>query len=196
MSVPRFSVNQVVLVNLFFFVCLVAGVASFLRTPVEYFPDISFKTTIITTLWTGASAEEVERLITTEIEEEISDITGVRELRSQSSADISSISVNWDETLSQEEYQSGLNTLRAAVDRVRNLPRDAEEPVVRELSIGEVQPSIMIAVVDAGDLGDVPLHEVARHVKTFQGLTRTHGSSTKGTTVSTRDYTIISPPRA
>ena len=78
MSLPGFSVRQAVLVNLLFMVCMVAGFVSFSRLPVDFFPDISFNVSSIGTIWSGASAEEVERLITTKIEEEVRDLPDIR----------------------------------------------------------------------------------------------------------------------
>ena len=91
MTLPEFSVRQTVLVNILFFVCLLGGTIAYLRTPVDFFPEIGFNTTLIATVWTGASADEVERLVTTRIEDELGEIEGVKEIRSTSRANSSSI---------------------------------------------------------------------------------------------------------
>ncbi len=54
----------------FFWVALlvIAGIASFLRIPIEAFPDVTNTQIIIVTQWNGRSAEEVERFVTTPIE--------------------------------------------------------------------------------------------------------------------------------
>jgi hypothetical protein len=83
-SIARFSVRQGVMVNLLFFVCVLAGLLAYVRTPVDFFPDISFNVAVVTTVWTGASADEVERLVTSEIEDEIDGIDGIKDLWSQS----------------------------------------------------------------------------------------------------------------
>jgi multidrug efflux pump subunit AcrB len=57
MSLPAFSVRQVVLVNLIFIIILIAGVQTSRRIPVDMFPDISFNTALVSTLWVGASPE-------------------------------------------------------------------------------------------------------------------------------------------
>jgi HAE1 family hydrophobic/amphiphilic exporter-1 len=161
-SPARFSVNQVVLVNLIFVIVMVAGVQVARRVPVDVYPDISFNTAVITTLWTGASADEVERLVTTKLEDEIEDIVGIKELTSFSGAGLSEIDVEWDETLSDLEYEGALNDLRAAIDRVSDLPDDADEPILTELTISEVNPMVMVALSDAGGVGEFTLREVAR----------------------------------
>jgi HAE1 family hydrophobic/amphiphilic exporter-1 len=165
LSIARFSVRQVVLVNLLFFVCMLAGVIAYLRTPVDFFPDISFNTSVVVTVWTGASAEEVERLVTTKLENEIEDIDGMKAMRSTSAAGVSSVVVEWDETLSETEYESSLNDLRAAIDRVQSLPEDAEEPLLRELSVSEVFASVQISVTDTGGVGEKGLRRSALEVQ-------------------------------
>ena len=91
MSTARFSVNQVVLVNLLFLVLMVAGILGIRRIPVDVYPDISFNQVVITTLWPGASAGEVERLLTAKIEEEVRTVVGIKEWWSFSSQGVSRI---------------------------------------------------------------------------------------------------------
>jgi HAE1 family hydrophobic/amphiphilic exporter-1 len=164
-SLPEFSVKQVVLVNIVFVLVIVAGFFAWLRIPVEVFPDISFNSAIVQTFWPGASADEVERLVTTKLEEEIQDVDGIKDLISYSYAGVSSIDIEWDETLSAAEQEASLNELRAAIDRVSDLPADAEETIVRELSVHEVRPACMIAVADVGGVGELAIREVARDLE-------------------------------
>ncbi|MCP5069059.1 MAG: efflux RND transporter permease subunit [bacterium] len=165
MSLPEFSVRQVVLVNILFVMVIGAGLLAWIGIPVEVFPDISFNTAIVNTVWPGASADEIERLVTTKLEEEVKEVGGIKDLTSSSSAGVSSIGVEWDETLSEAEQESSLNELRAAIDRVNDLPEEAEEPVVYELSVHEVRPSCMIAISDIGGVGEYTLREVSRNLE-------------------------------
>ena len=106
-------------------------------------------------MWSGASADEVERLVTTKLEDEIRDVDGIKDLTSFSQAGFSAIEVDWEETLSEIAYEAAINELRAAVDRVNDLPEDAEEPFIRELSVSEVNNVVMIAVKDVGGAAKV-----------------------------------------
>ena len=162
MSPARFSVQQVVLVNLMFVVLMLAGVIVARSIPVDVFPDISFNTAVLITVWPGASADETERMVTRKIEDEIRDVAGIKEWYSFSSQGLSQIFVDWDETLNPIEQQASLNELRAAIDRVTDLPGDAEQTILKELSVSEVYDSCMIAVSDVGGVGEYALREVAR----------------------------------
>ena len=165
MSPARFSVKQVVLVNLLFLVLMAMGIGSLLKTPVDVFPDISFNSVILITVWPGASPTEVERLVTTRIEDEVRDVVGIKEWFSFSSQSVSSINIEWDETLSEVEQQAALNDLRAAVDRVDDLPEDAEQTILKELSISEVFDICMVTVSDLGGVGEFALRDVARDIE-------------------------------
>ena len=165
MNIADFSVRQTVLVNLLFFVCLLGGWVAFNRIPVEFFPDINLNSVTIDTIWTGASADEVERLVTQKLEEELGRVGDIDEMRSTSRADSSTIMIDFDEFLSEVEYEAALNDVRAAIDRVRDLPADAEEPFVFEIKSSEAFPVVSIAVVDVGAVGERALREVARDVR-------------------------------
>jgi multidrug efflux pump subunit AcrB len=84
-SLPAFSVRQLVLVNLIFALLMLAGLQFMRRIPVDLFPDISFNNAKVITVWSGASPEEVERLLTKKLEDEIDGITGIKELYSRRS---------------------------------------------------------------------------------------------------------------
>ena len=165
MSLPAFSVRQVVMVNLIFLLIMLAGVQVARRIPVDIFPDISFHTAIVITVWPGASPQEVERLVTQKLEEEIDGITGIKDLLSYSSSGLSEIDVEWDETLSDVEHEAALNDLRTAIDRVDDLPEDAEQPILRELSVSEEFPVCLVTVSDAGGVGEFTMREVARDLE-------------------------------
>ncbi len=153
------------MVNLLFLVLIVAGLLSAARTPLDLFPDVSFNQAMVFTIWPGASADEMEKLVTTRLEDEIRQVPGIKKWTSFSTHGTSEISVEWDETLSEVEQQAALNELRAAIDRVADLPPEAEEPVLRELSMSEIFNIVMIAVMDTGAVGEHTLREVARDLE-------------------------------
>lgn len=165
MSLPAYSVRQSVLVNVLFFVCLLGGLAAYSRIPLEFFQDVNLNEVNVTTVWPGASAEEVERLVTQKLEEELLTVSDIDEVRSVSSAGLADINISFDEFLDDVEYEAALNDVRSALDRVGDLPEDAEEPFLTEGKFSEFAPVVIIAVVDRSDVGPLALREVARDVK-------------------------------
>jgi cobalt-zinc-cadmium resistance protein CzcA len=49
-------------------ILIIAGIVSYLNTPIEAFPDVTNTQIIIVTEWNGRSAEEIERFVTIPIE--------------------------------------------------------------------------------------------------------------------------------
>ncbi len=168
MNPARFSVNQVVLVNLGFVVLMLSGMIISQRIPVDVFPDISFNAAVVITVWPGASPDEVERLITNKIEDEIQDISGIKEWHSFSAAGASEINISWIETMTADEQQASLNKLRAALDRVKDLPPDAEKPFVLELSVAETFDSCLVAITESEAGASVDEYTMREVAKDFQ----------------------------
>ena len=165
MTLPEFSVRQTVFVNVLFFVCMIGGWNALQLTEVEYFHDVVLNQVVVTTQWTGASADEVERLVTAKLEEELITIGDVEEMRSASQSNISMISLDIDENLETVDYESAVNDIRGAIDQAEDLPLDAEEPSLREIISAEVQDVVFIVVSDTGDVGDLALRDIAQEVE-------------------------------
>lgn len=131
MHIADFSVRNPVFVNLLMVSTLVIGLLFALILPLELFPSIKLEMVTVTTIHPGASAEDVEQLVTIPIEEEISNITGIDLVRSVSSEGRSFITA---EVETGEDPQVVAQDIDAAVSRIKEqLPADAEEPIVEEV---------------------------------------------------------------
>lgn len=67
-QILAFSLKNRVFTFFWVGLAVVIGILSFLHTPIEAFPDVTNTQIIIVTQWSGRSAEEVERFVTTPIE--------------------------------------------------------------------------------------------------------------------------------
>src|SRR6478735_9888399 len=76
---------------------IVAGVVSFMRMPVDAYPDLAPPTVELITQWPGHAAEEVERLITLPLEVEMSGAPKMVVMRSISLYGLSDIRLTFDE---------------------------------------------------------------------------------------------------
>jgi cobalt-zinc-cadmium resistance protein CzcA len=83
----------------FFWVGIVAiaGVVSFLRTPIEAFPDVTNTQIIIVTEWSGRSAEEIERFVSVPIEVAMNSVQRKTTVRSISMFGLSVIKVIFED---------------------------------------------------------------------------------------------------
>jgi len=147
MHIAEFSVKNPVLVNLLMLAILVVGIMSASRLPLELFPSIKLELVSVTTVFPGASAEDVEKLVTIPIEDEINDISGIKVIRSTSSEGLSSILA---EIEAAEDTQRLAQDIRSEVAKIQDqLPQDAEEPITEEFDANFPLVSVAIA-------GDVP----------------------------------------
>jgi HAE1 family hydrophobic/amphiphilic exporter-1 len=145
-AIARFSVNQRVLVNILFAVCLLAGLFALRRVPVDAYPNVDLDAAAIYTIWLGASPAEIDNLVTARIEEEIESIRGIDRVVSDSRPNRSSILVKFRENLSDAELERAFQDVRAALERIDDLPSDAERPILQRQTVFEIFPLISIAV--------------------------------------------------
>ena len=126
-SIPRFSVNNPVLVNLFMATLLIGGTYSGLTLVREMFPESRPNRIIITTLYPGATPAEVEKGITLTIEEQIKEIQGVEKITSSITEGRSVISVELRSGF--DAVDQAVNDVKAAVDSIppEDFPAEALE---------------------------------------------------------------------
>jgi multidrug efflux pump subunit AcrB len=156
----RYFVRNSVFVNLLMMVILVAGVLIYLSITREMFPEFSLDSISVRTVYPGASPQEVEKLITIKIEDEIADIDGVDSIYSESQEGLSVITV---ELSDYANLNRALNDISSAIDRIEDLPKDAEDPVVSEIK--NAFPIITVSV--SGDLPELTMKEIAEDVRDY-----------------------------
>lgn len=113
-----------------------AGIMSYLAMPKEQFPEVVFPQIFVATFYPGPP-EDVENLITKEIEKEIKSISGIKKVSSNSVQDFSSIIVEFQTDV---EIDKAKQDVKDAVDRAKQeLPSDLEnDPQIIEMDISEV----------------------------------------------------------
>ncbi len=184
MSIFGLSVKNPVLVNMVMLGIIVLGTYSYLTLPREEMPDIDFNWVFIVTTYPGASAEEVEKLVTIPIEEEIQDVDKIDHIASTSSENNSMISVKF-EMMDPDDFDKRLNDLRAELDKVTDLPDDSEDPIVFQLKTSTWLP--MLSVVLYGDVPERVLKETAEEL---QEEIKDIGDISKVTLAGVRDREI------
>jgi len=122
---------------------------------------MSFNWALVFTQYPGASPEEVEKLITIPIEDEIADIDKIDMVTSSSSEGFSSLSIKFNR-MSRDKFDKTLDNLRAEVYKV-DLPKDVKPPEVIELTTSEWIP--MVTVVLSGNMPEKQMCEIAEDLK-------------------------------
>ena len=107
------------------------GIYSYITIPKESNPSIEIPQIVVTTIYPGASPDDVESLITQHIEAEVQGINGIKEVRSTSTEGVSNVIVEFEPDISIDD---AFTKVRDKVGVAKSdLPSDVEEPIVSEI---------------------------------------------------------------
>jgi HAE1 family hydrophobic/amphiphilic exporter-1 len=156
------SIRQPVLVTMVMLALIVMGLIAYSNLPVDLFPDISIPTVAVTTIYPGASPQEVESQVTDPLEEALRSINGVDRIRSTSSESVSQILVEFKLEFPTNEAAEGVRERVAAVRA--SLPEDVREPTIQRFDPAML-PILSFAVADrTGQLSPLDLRTLAEDV--------------------------------
>ncbi len=142
-------------------IIIIAGAFALTKINKDKDPRIDFGQVIITTIYPGASPEDVELKVTNKIETELESVSGIKNYKSVSMENISTITVFIDENTRDQKKVK--DEIRRAVDRVNNFPAEVDKrPIVVELDTS-VFPILEVGLT--GDLSYSELREAARNLK-------------------------------
>ncbi len=144
--------------NLLMMVFIVGGLVVGLSIKQEVFPEIALDRVQVSVAYPGAGPEETEEGIVLKIEENLSGIAGIKELKSVAAEGFGSVSA---EVLPGEDIDLVLQDIKAEVDRIATFPEEAEKPVITKL----VNRMEVISVVVSGDMPERSLRERAETVR-------------------------------
>jgi multidrug efflux pump subunit AcrB len=167
----EFFLSRRVLANLLTLFLIVVGLSAFLNTRREMIPEFTFFTILIETRYPGASPSEVEELVTTPIEDEIRTVGGIDRVESYSLENVSIIVVRLDDRLTEAEVDRAVIDVQQAVNRVRDLPRETEVPLVREITSND--PIVLLGVAGGTlDARDQLAEDLEDAIKNVPGMSK------------------------
>src|SRR5690606_28155411 len=140
--IEHFRFTYVVLLTI-----VLSGLVSVYLMPKESAPEVVVPIGVVTTVYPGASALDVEELVTAEIEDEISDLDDLDTYTSTSSEGISSIVVEFDPN---SEIDGRIRALKDAVDdALPDLPDEVDRSIVQQITLADQPMMIFSFSVDA-----------------------------------------------
>ncbi len=150
--------NNHVAANLLMMLFVIGGLIMALSVKQEVFPEISLDRVQVQVAYPGAGPEEVEEGILLKIEEALTGVDGVKQLKSVAREGLGSVIA---EVQSGENPDEVLQDVRNAVDRISTFPLDAEKPLISKL----LNRMEVISVVVYGDLSELSLRQRAESLR-------------------------------
>ena len=143
-----------VIIGLFF----ILGISSYLTLPRENYPEINTNEIFVSSIYPGNTAEDIERLITDPLEEELKGVPNLVGIESTSLENFSLITIEFDESISKESAKLKVQDKIDAVTSSADWPtfNNAKvEPTAFEFSLSEEVP-----ILNIGLSGDLPIAEM------------------------------------
>ncbi|MGI9221913.1 MAG: efflux RND transporter permease subunit [Woeseiaceae bacterium] len=140
------------LVNILFTVVLVMGAMSYMSMPREQDPEINFNFVSIETVLPGATAADVESLVTGPLEDALRNVRDIKFVSSTSRENSSVILIRFRE-LSERDFDKRVSDLRREIQSKANdeLPDDAEDPRILEITSSNGFPTAIVVAVGQAD---------------------------------------------
>ena len=153
-----------VLANSSFVVVLIIGMLTYLDMPRAKDPEINFNWINVMTVLPGASAEDVEKLITDPLEQAVQQVNDVKLVNSESREGISSITARFED-ISEREFDKRLTDFRREIQSKASaeLPDEADDPLILEITSSNSFPTATIVV--RGEADDEILRKASVNIK-------------------------------
>lgn len=145
-GVLKHYVTNMRLVALVLLSLFMAGTMAFVSIPRTLNPEINIAIITVTTIMPGATPEDMESLVTKEIEKEIAKVDDVDIVTSTSRESVSSIVVQFKDGVERDAAQTDVQN---AVGTVSTLPDDAHTPRVKAIDFEDI-PIMRYAIVAEG----------------------------------------------
>lgn len=127
--------------NLLMAMMIILGGYSLTKLNKQFFPNFALDYISVRVVWPGASAEDVERSITIPLEQALRTLDGSKEMTSTSTRSLSSIVIEYEEN---SDMGIALDEVKQFVSNIRNLPTDAEDPIVTKVARYEAVATIIL----------------------------------------------------
>jgi multidrug efflux pump subunit AcrB len=157
LGIFRYFTRHRTAANLLLVVMLGAGLVALPRMHSQFFPDIVVDNVSVTVAWPGAGAGDVDAAIIQVLDPVLMAVEGVAGTSARASEGRASITV---------EFQPGADgaavasDVQDAVDQVRTLPADAEDPVIRRSGWSDRVTNVVVS-------GPVGIDQLARFADEF-----------------------------
>jgi HAE1 family hydrophobic/amphiphilic exporter-1 len=172
MTITELSVKRPTLAVVIFTIIALLGVISYSSLGYELLPKITSPQISISTMYPGASPSEVENSVTTNIEDAVSAMEGVKSITSTSQEGISIVNVeltyNADVDKALQDAQRKVNNI------LGQLPDQVDQPTVDQFSFDDL-PIMRLGVsseMDATAFNDLVENDIKETLSRIEGVAR------------------------
>ncbi len=158
-SLITFFIRQRLFGDLLCIFIVVLGVLGLALIKREVFPNVQFDIITISSLYPGASPQEVEKLVTNPIEQDLKEVDGIKKLTSVSAEGRSYVVAQLDPDQTTEAKAK--DDIKDVIDRFER-PDGVEEPKVQAI---ETKQSPIIEVAISSDLPPLELRSIAKELE-------------------------------
>jgi multidrug efflux pump subunit AcrB len=116
--------------NLLMLIVILSGVLALSKLNTQFFPNFELDVITVRVVWGGASAEDVETAVTNPLEQELRSVDNLHKISSTSATGVSVITLEYDEHTNMD---AALEVVNGVLSRVRQLPENAEDPIVNRV---------------------------------------------------------------
>jgi multidrug efflux pump len=149
--------------TIFLLIILLAlfGLVAYNTMPMEMFPEVNMPNIFVKTVYPGNPPLDMENLITRPLEKEIHTISGIKELRSNSTQDNSDIFIEFNSGM---DIKEALTDVKDAVDKAKSeLPNDLDmDPLVMDFDFNE------FPIININISGDYSINELKDYAEYLQ----------------------------
>ncbi len=171
MFISDFAIRRPLITVVTMLGLVVFGVFALIALKTDEFPEVSPPIVSVAIPYPGASPETVEREIIEPIEEQISGISGVKKVQSNS---LDSYGVIVVEYVFSKNLQEATQDIRDAISQIRNdLPPEMKEPVLTRFSPNDipiVQLTLTSKTLDGADLTRLADPSLTRQFRSVAGV--------------------------
>ncbi|MFG6685032.1 efflux RND transporter permease subunit [Mariniflexile sp. HNIBRBA6329] len=188
-GLSNWSITNPMTVFVIIAIVLLGGLLSYLSLPRESFPEVIESKIYISSIFPGNAAEDVEKLITKPLEEEIDDITGVTKITSTSLQDYSIITVEFEESITTEEAKVKIKDKIDAVKAEQDWPTldggAKVEPNAFDLNISEMMPIAQLNLT-----GDYTSEQLKKYAEDLQDKLEAYPEIKEATLLGVQDKEV------
>ena len=131
------AIDNKTAIYVFTFILVVLGYSSYKNLPKENFPEVIIPKIFVQTIYPGTSPENMENLVTKQLEKQLKSTSGLKKITSKSYQDVSVITAEFNTNV---DIKDAKQRVKDAVDKARqDLPNDLpKEPNVMDINLADL----------------------------------------------------------